>query len=70
MRIIYDQGDIVLNRNDSRYAIVLKDYGDNVSVLTADDNIVVNYVPKRDLSYKGHINFKQNIKGMISSVPK
>lgn len=70
MRIIYDQGDIVLNRNNFRCAIVLEDYGDNVSVLETDDDIVVSYVPKRALDYKGHVNFKRNIKDMISLVSK
>ena len=79
MKVIYEQGDIVLNHNNNTLCIVLRDQEDSVQVLEKMslnnspkcNQIMMNFVPKGDLEYKTRIDLvKQfdDIVGIVNSL--
>lgn len=61
MKIIYEQGDIVFNKNNNDYGIVIADfYKDSVKILEMSTTVFINTPPREALIYKGHCNLKKD----------
>lgn len=76
MKIIYEQGDIVFNRNNESLCIVLRDSGDSVQVLEKMslnnspkcEQVMMNFVPKGALEYKTRIDLVKQFDDTVSIV--
>jgi hypothetical protein len=69
MKIIFEQGDIVYNRNNFTYGIVINETADGkVAILECSvDNLFTNSPPKCALKYYGHIDFEKTLRDIIIS---
>jgi hypothetical protein len=57
MRIIYEQGDVVYNKNNYTYGIVIRDNDESAKVLEVDlHEVFINDPPKAALKYCGQID--------------
>lgn len=76
MKVIYEQGDIVLNHNNNTLCIVLRDANDSVQVLEKMslnnspkcEQVMMNFVPKGALEYKTRIDLVKQFDDIVSIV--
>lgn len=76
MKVIYEQGDIVLNHNNNTLCIVLRDQEDSVQVLEKMplnnspnyEQVVMNFVPKDALEYKTRVNLVKHFDDIVGVV--
>ena len=69
MKIIYEQGDIVYNRNNFTYAVVMNDCADKVTILECGGkDVFTNCPPKSALKYCGHLDFKKKLRDMLLAI--
>ncbi len=66
MKIIYEQGDVVYNRNNFTYGIVICEFDEQVKILECDGNdIFINSPPKTAIQYCGHTDLKKRLHGIF-----
>lgn len=71
MKIIYEQGDIVFNRNNYRHGIVILDCcGDSVKVLEIGTTTYVHNPPRSALTYVGQCDLKKILLDVVESEVK
>lgn len=70
MKIFYEHGDVVINRNNNTYGIVIEEYKDKkVQILELGEKYVhVNYPPKAALCYCGHTDFKKRLCDVLGNI--
>lgn len=68
MKCLYEQGDIVFNKNNFNYGIVLAEYEDVPKIIELGEEAFINNVPKGALQYKGHIDFTKVLKKVVDEV--
>lgn len=68
MIILYQQGDIVFNKNNNNYGIVISDfYKESVKILEMHTIAFINTPPREALSYIGHCNLKKRLLDIVES---
>lgn len=74
MKVIYEQGDVVINHNNQTFGIVLMDYfvmdepkKDTVVILELASEVRTNSVPRGALEYKGHCKIKEKLLYIIEN---
>lgn len=76
MKVLYEQGDIVLNHNNNTLCIVIRDQEDSVQVLEKMslnnspkcEQVMMNFVPKGALEYKTRIDLVKQFDDIVSIV--
>ena len=70
MKIFYEHGDVVFNRNNNSYGIVIEEYKDEkVQILELGEKYIhVNYPPKAALCYCGHTDFRKRLRNMLDNL--
>lgn len=76
MKVIYEQGDIVLNHNNNTLCIVIRDDDNSVQVLEKMslnnrpkcEQVMMNFVPKGALEYKTRIDLVKQFDDIVSIV--
>ena len=68
MKINYEQGDVVYNRNNFTYGIVIREFDEQVQILECGGNdIFINSPPKTTIQYCGHIDLKKRLQGILGN---
>jgi hypothetical protein len=68
MKIIYEQGDVVYNKNNYTYGIVISEFGEQVKILECGGNdIFINCPPKSAIQYCGHTDLKKRLQGILAN---
>ena len=66
MKIIYEQGDVVYNKNNYTYGIVMCELDEQVKILECGEKyILINSPPKTALQYCGHTDLKKRLQGIL-----
>ena len=69
MKIIYEQGDVVYNKNNYAYGIVMCEFDEQVKILECGGkDVFTNCPPKSALKYCGHLDLKKNLRDMLLSI--
>ena len=68
MKIIYEQGDIVYNKNNYTYGIVLCELDEQVKILECGEKyILINSPPKTAIQYCGHTDLKKRLQVILGN---
>ena len=68
MKIIYEQGDVVYNKNNYTYGIVISEFNEQVKILEYGGNaIFINCPPKSAIQYCGHTDLKKRLLGILGN---
>ena len=68
MKISYEQGDVVYNRNNYTYGIVICEFNEQVKILECGGkDIFINSPPKTVIQYCGHTDLKKRLQGILSN---
>lgn len=70
MKFIFEQGDIVLNKNTLSFGIVLDDMEEinRVKVLTVKHRAVVEYPHRDEVDYIGKVDLSAKLKTILNEV--
>ena len=68
MKIVYEQGDIVFNKNNNNYGIVIGDFcNGSVKILVIDTTVYVSSPPQSALNYVGQCDLKKILFDIVKS---
>ena len=68
MKIIYEQGDVVYNKNNYTYGIVMCELDEQVKILECGEKyILINSPPKTALQYCGHTDLKKRLQEILGN---
>lgn len=68
MKIIYEQGDVVYNKNNYTYGIVISEFDEQVKILEYGGNdIFINCPPKSAIQYCGHTDLKKRLWSILGN---
>ena len=66
MKIIYEQGDVVYNKNNYTYGIVLCELDEQVKILECGGkDVFINCPHKTAIQYCGHTDLKKKVASNI-----
>ena len=69
MKIIYEQGDVVYNKNNYTYGIVLCELDEQVKILECGEKyVLINCPPKTAIQYCGHTDLKKRLQGICGKI--
>jgi hypothetical protein len=68
MKIIYEQGDVLYNKNNFTYGIVICEFDEQVKILECGGkDVFINNPPKSTLQYCGHTDLKKRLQGILGN---
>ena len=68
MKIIYEQGDVVYNKNNYTYGIVIRELDEQVRILECGGkDVFMNCPPKTAIQYCGHTDLKKRLQGILGN---
>lgn len=68
MKIIYEQGDVVYNKNNYTYGIVICELDEKVKILECGGkDVFMNCPPKTAIQYCGHTDLKKRLQGILGN---
>lgn len=68
MKIIYEQGDVVYNKNNYTYGIVICELDEQVKILECGGkDVFMNCPPKTAIQYCGHTDLKKRLQGILGN---
>lgn len=71
MKVLYEQGDIVINHNNNSLGIVVTDLwvtmmkSDEVEIVEIGKEVFDNVVPRAALEYRGKVTFRKELLDII-----
>lgn len=70
MKVIFEQGDIVLNNKTLSFGIVLEDMEERnrVAVLTVKHRVVVEFPLRNEVDYIGEVDLRAKLKEILNEV--
>ena len=68
MKIIYEQGDVVYNKNNYTYGIVICEFDEQVKILECGGkDVFMNCPPKTAIQYCGHTDLKKRLQVILGN---